>query len=212
MPDEALLNDVNPHLVNFYRWLKRGLEVTIPMRNDRALYYAHRERFNRLLQNGQATSAEAAALFYYLNRTGYNGLCRFSQKGRFNVPFGSYKTISYERDFSEYRAAFTRWTFTATDFEAVPLKPDDFVYADPPYDVDFTQYAKGGFTWDDQVRTAQWLARHPGPIVLVNQATDRIIALYQSLGFSLRYLKAPRMISCTGDRTPAREVLALNNL
>jgi DNA adenine methylase len=181
------------------------------MRNDRALYYAHRERFNGLLQQGQAATQEAAALFYYLNRTGYNGLCRFSQKGSFNVPFGRYKTISYQRDFSQYRAVFRRWTFTATDFEAVPLQPDDFVYADPPYDGAFTQYAKGGFTWDDQVRAAQWLARHPGPVVLTNRATERIIALYKELRFGLRYLEAPRRISCTGDRTKVREVLAVKN-
>lgn len=212
MPEKALLNDANPPLMNFYRWLKRGLEVTIPMRNDRAFYYAHRERFNRLLQNAKATSAEAAALFYYLNRTGYNGLCRFSQKGRFNVPFGSYKTITYERDFSEYRGAFRLWTFTITDFEAVPLDSGDFVYADPPYDVEFTHYAKGGFSWEDQQRAAEWLARHHGPVLLVNQATERIVKLYRKLGFALRFLAAPRMINCTGDRTPAREVLALKNL
>ena len=45
-------------------------------------------------------------------------------------------------------------------------------------------------------------------MVLSNQATDRIIELYESLGFRLRYLQGPRRISRTGDRTPAREVLA----
>jgi DNA adenine methylase len=48
--------------------------------------------------------------------------------------------------------------------------------------------------------------------MLSNQATARIVELYSSLGFTLRFLDAPRMISCTGDRTPAREVLAVRNL
>ena len=61
------------------------------------------------------------------------------------------------------------------------------------------------------MRAAEWLARHPGPVVLSNQATDRIVALYKKLGFELKFLQAPRMISCTGDRTPAREVLAIKN-
>ena len=61
------------------------------------------------------------------------------------------------------------------------------------------------------MRTARWLARHPGPVVLSNQATNRIIDLYQRLGFALKFLQAPRLISCTGDRTPAREVLAIRN-
>ena len=98
------------------------------------------------------------------------------------------------------------------NFENVPLDKDDFIYADPPYDVEFTAYAKGGFTWDDQVRTAEWLAAHPGPVVLSNQATPRIVTLYRKLGFKLRFLMAPRLISCNGDRTPAKEVLATKNI
>ncbi len=86
-------------------------------------------------------TAEAAALFYYLNRTGYNGLCRFNRRGRFNVPFGQYARITYMRDFSGYRDRLARWTFTSGDVEAVPLEQGDFIYADPPYDVEFTQYS-----------------------------------------------------------------------
>jgi DNA adenine methylase len=210
-PRAALLNDANPHLINFYNWLKRGLRVTVRTENAEALFYAHRERFNTLLRGGRADSQEAAALFYYLNRTGYNGLCRFNRQGEFNVPFGEYKRITYAQDFGPYRDALARWTFTTGDFAAVALAPDDFVYADPPYDVEFTAYARGGFSWADQVRTAETFAAHPGPVVLVNQATPRIIALYESLGYDVRFLDAPRRISCTGDRAPAREVLATRN-
>ncbi len=208
LPKRALLNDINPHAINFYRWLKRGLRITIPMRNDAELYYRHRERFNELIASGKSDSAEAAALFYYLNRTGYNGLCRFNSDGFFNVPFGRYKRINYNADFRAYRELFARWDFRAGDFESLALRPDDFVYADPPYDVEFTMYAKQNFRWDDQVRLAEWLARHPGPVVLSNQATERVLDLYARLGFELTLLRAPRMISCTGDRNPASEVLA----
>ncbi len=211
-PARALLNDINPHAINFYRWAMRGLRTAIPMRNEAALYYEHRERFNRLVAVGQADTAEAAALFYYLNRTGYNGLCRFNSAGRFNVPFGRYKRINYVTDFSPYEAVSARWEFSCGDFERVPLRADDFVYADPPYDVEFRRYAKEDFAWDDQVRLAEWLARHAGPTVLSNQATDRIISLYRGLGFELNFLNGPRFISCTGDRTPALEVLATKGL
>ena len=211
-PERALLNDRNPHLVHFYSCLKRGLEITIPLENEESLFYAHRQWFNKQLSNGGAESSETAALFYYLNRTGFNGLCRFNQSGEFNVPFGAYKRINYVRDFGPYRQVFENWEFTSCDFESVPLDSDDFVYADPPYDVEFTQYSKEVFGWDEQVRTAQWLGRHKGPVILSNQATKRIVDLYQELGFKLRFLDAPRRISCTGDRTPAKEVLATRNL
>ena len=210
-PRQAILNDLNPHVINFYSWLKRGLNISIAMRNSERLYYEHRSRFNDLLGHGKTMSKEAAALFYYLNRTGYNGLCRFNRSGSFNVPFGRYDHITYMRDFTPYRKILADWDFVTSDFGGLVLDPNDFVYADPPYDVEFTQYSKQGFGWDDQVRVAEWLAKHPGPVVLSNQATGRIVALYKRLGFTLKFLQAPRMISCTGDRTPAREVLAIKH-
>ena len=208
-PKCALLNDINPHLVNFYRHLQSGLQRGIEMRNDERLFYKHRERFNRLVQNGGAKSREAAELFYYLNRTCFNGLCRFNKTGAFNVPFGTYSSITYASDFSQYAEAFKLWEFTNVDVALLETHPADFIYADPPYDVEFTTYSAGGFSWDDQQRTAALLAKHPGPVVISNQATPRIVELYQSLGFELSYLAGPRRISCTGDRTAAREVLAI---
>ncbi len=211
-PHQALLNDANPHLINFYRWLKRGLRVTIQAENDETVFYRNRDRFNALLRAGKGETQEAAALFYYLNRTGYNGLCRFNGRGEFNVPFGQYKTITYAKSFPAFRDAFAGWEFTTGDFGAITLSPDDFVYADPPYDVEFTSYAQGGFSWADQERTAEVFAQHSGPVVLVNQATPRVEKLYRSLGYSVGFLEAPRRISCTGDRTPAKEILATRNL
>lgn len=211
-PTRALLNDANHHLINFYRWLQRGLRAHIPMQNEEALFYKHRDRFNELLRTGRPDSREAAMLFYYLNRTGFNGLCRFNRQGAFNVPFGRYARIRYTRDFSSYKEAFAGWQFETGDIESVPLEDGDFVYADPPYDVEFTQYSKDGFTWEDQERTAMWLARHRGPVVLVNQATTRIEKLYRRLGYKVLFLTAPRRISCNGDRTPAREIMGLRNL
>ena len=160
-PATALLNDLNPHLVNFYRWVQRGLSIDVAVENDRDLYYAHRTRFNALLEAGGGDTPEAAALFYFLNRTGYNGLCRFNRRNEFNVPFGRYRKISYATDLYGYRDALRSWSFSCVEFDALPVEPDDFIYADPPYDVDFRQYSPRGFSWDDQVRTAQFLASHP---------------------------------------------------
>ena len=211
-PERALLNDVNPHLINFYRQISRGLSLEIEARYNRKLFYAHRARFNRLIASRSARTTEAAQLFYYLNRTCFNGLCRFNRNGEFNVPFGQYKRITYARDFHVYRKLFRRWKFTNQDLATLAIERDDFIYADPPYDVEFTAYSAGGFSWDDQVRTAELLAKHRGPVLLSNQATKRIVDLYRRLGFDLKFLDAPRRISCNGNRATAREVLASRNL
>lgn len=211
-PKTALLNDLNPHLINFYRWLQKGLQIDINPENDSIYYYACRERFNRLVSAGFTDSAEAAKLFYFMNRTGYNGLCRFNTKNQFNVPFGRYKTIRYLDSFRRYTPTLSRWEFSSVDFIDLPLQSSDLIYADPPYDVQFTKYSAQDFKWADQQRLAEWLAAHPGPVIASNQATERIVALYASLGFSITQLSAPRRIACNGDRQPAIEILALKGI
>jgi DNA adenine methylase len=211
-PERAVLNDVNSHLINFYQQVRRGLALTIKARYDNDLFYQHRHRFNQLVRDKRAATNEAAQLFYYLNRTGFNGLCRFNLSGEFNVPFGRYKSVNYAKDFHSYRKLFRRWSFTNGDLEEIAIERDDFIYADPPYDVEFTSYSAGGFTWEDQKRTAELLAKHRGPVVLSNQATKRIVKLYRQLGFDLQFFQAPRRISSNGNRDTAREVLASKNL
>jgi DNA adenine methylase len=212
MPEIVLLNDINKHLINLYGHVQHGLRVTIAMQNDKDIYYAARNRFNELVHQNRTTTAEMAQLFYYMNRTGFNGLCRFNRKGEFNVPFGKYKTINYAENFDEYQSVFSGWEFTSHDFGELVIDDEDFIYADPPYDVEFTSYAKQDFKWEDQVRLIEWLSDLPNATVISNQATDRIIELYHKHGFELEFLKAPRRISCNGDRKPVIEIIATRNL
>lgn len=210
-PRRALLNDYNRHLINFYRQVKSGLELDIQMENESELYYESRDRFNQLMRDGLWDSVEAAQLFYYLNRTCYNGLCRFNRSGEFNVPFGRYTTINYAKDFLEYRVVLHNWDFTVGDFSDIRIEEDDFVYVDPPYDVEFTNYSGIGFNWESQVRLAEWASDLKVPVVVSNQATERVKELYESLGFTIHTAMAPRAISRTGDRTRAEEVIAFRN-
>ena len=79
-PQNALLGDVNPHTINFYQQLQRGLRISaFTMRNERQHYDRARTEFNRLV-TGRGAGKKAAALFYYLNRTGFNGLCNLTSQ------------------------------------------------------------------------------------------------------------------------------------
>ncbi len=182
------------------------------MRNEETAFYEARLRFNHLIRTNQQYSKEAASLFYYLNRTCFNGLCRFNSKNEFNVPFGRYKKINYTRDFTYYTATVNRWEIRHNSFEFSNLGDHDFLYVDPPYDTPFTQYSKEDFAWADQEKLANWLCQTDTPMVVTNQATERIMQLYQDLGFSVTTLLAPRRIASSGDRTPALEMLATKNL
>lgn len=212
MPNTALLNDANIHLVNFYTQIQQGLTITNRFRNDPDYYYSMRKRFNDNYHKGAYKTPEAAAIFYYLIKTGFNGLCRFNNKGEFNVPFGRHASITYLKKFPDYSEILSKWTISNCDFESLDIDTSDFIYADPPYDVEFTKYHAKDFVWGDQVRLAEWLHSMDNPILISNQATDRIIKLYSSLGFQLMTLPAPRMISCDGNRTKALEVIAARNI
>ncbi len=56
------------------------------------------------------------------------------------------------------------------------------------------------------------LTKHRGPALLSNQATKRIVDHYRRLKFDLKFLDAPRRISCHGNRQTAREVPLTRNL
>ena len=183
------------------------------MENSKTMYYQHRDRFNQLIKENGWNTAEAAQLFYYLNHTGYNGLCRFNSSGLFNVPFGRYREINYDRDFEAYADALSGWEFTCDDFSRVKVEANDFVYVDPPYDVEFRQYSAGGFSWADQERVARWSSAIDVPVIISNQATGRIMKLYRSLGFSVRTVDVPRFINCIGNkRGRVREVLGIKGV
>lgn len=210
-PTEALLGDRNHHLVNFWRWVRDDGIATVPFENDRIAYYAARESFN----TGTLERNVEAQTFYYLNKTNFRGLVRYNANGGFNVPYGAYKSINYLQDFSEYRAIVTGYKFKHQDFAATinfDVQPDDWIYADPPYDGTFNGYTKESFDFEDQQYLVQLLAKHPGPVVASNANSDRIVKLYESHGFNIEFVTAPRAISSSGDRSSVLEMLATKNL
>ncbi|HMO02644.1 MAG TPA: Dam family site-specific DNA-(adenine-N6)-methyltransferase [Oligoflexia bacterium] len=212
LPRYALLNDINPHLINFYENVKKNRIIRGDFRNERNFYLRARDELNLLIRFGMAASRRAAELFYYLNRTGFNGLCRFNAKGEFNVPFGRYQKINYQKDFSKYSKIFRRWEFVSRDFAELKIKKGDLLYVDPPYDTEFTRYAQSDFGWRDQLRLVEWLKRQTAPMIVSNQATKRVLKLYREAGFQITIIKAPRRISANGDRPFVREMLATMNI
>lgn len=211
-PVNALVNDVNPYLINLYRWIQRGLIIDLDFVNESDYYYERRQDFNNLIQSGDIESKKLAELFLYLNKYGFNGLCRFNNKGLYNVPFGKYTKLNIPKDLTHYSTLITNWTLCCGDFYMLTshICNNDLLYVDPPYDVQFTKYSQVDFKWDDQMRLAKWLEKLPCDVIASNQATPRVIDLYTSLGFRIEFIDAPRRISCTGDRTAAKEILAYN--
>lgn len=219
---DYLLGDINTDLIRVYDLLKYHGEAFIescralfvPEHNTPARYYALRQEFNETRDPWRKS-----VLFVYLNRHGYNGLCRYNTSGQFNVPFGRYTRPYFpEAEMRFFAQKAQHATFVCADFRTVmrQAQAGDVVYCDPPYvplsaTANFTDYAAGGFGPKDQQDLAQ-LAAELGdrgiPVLISNHATAFTEAAYAAA--NVERIDVRRFISCDGEnRGTATEVLAL---
>lgn len=221
--DSYLLNDINQDLITLYQFVKRRPKTFIkdarrfftPRHNQSDAYYALRQEFNL-----STDPYYRSLLFLYMNRHGYNGLCRYNSKGIFNVPFGDYRKPYFpEAELEFFAQKAKRAKFICGSFEQVfrRARKGDVIYCDPPYAPlvqasNFTSYASGGFGLDDQGSLARHALRaackRDIPVLISNHDTVLTRALYQQA--TLSELSVARSISQKGDgRKPVKELLAL---
>lgn len=225
----CLLTDINADLAGCYEALARDVDGLI--RELRALadrhtadgpaayYHVRDEQFNprrlarRASDRPEPYPADLAAMFVYLNRTGYNGLFRLNARGEFNVPAGRYANPTI-CDEDTLRAAagvlkapsvvVRHGTFASLERSAAP---GDLVYLDPPYaplsaTSRFTSYTSGSFSDDDQRRLQALvldLAQRGCHVVLSNSTAPLVRALYES--------REARRAGLRTHRVPARRAI-----
>jgi DNA adenine methylase len=119
-PERAILSDNNERLVRTYLGVRNAVGRVVKLlksfRHDREFYLEFRSA-----DIDQATDAEVAAWFIYLNKTGYNGLYRVNQSDRFNVPFGDHKnpTICDEANLRACSRILQRAEIRHESFESI---------------------------------------------------------------------------------------------
>lgn len=156
-PAKAILNDINPLLMDFYRTVVHDPGAVYKkcnrFRRQASTYYRLRKEFQ-----AEADPVTRAAYFFYLNRNCFNGIFRVNRHGIFNVPFSSSRVPPYPSEEAFLRAAqqLSRAKLTCTDFAqlcADEVRAGDFVYLDPPYYVPqtrvFCEYTSHDFRRDD---------------------------------------------------------------
>ena len=232
---EATLTDNNADLIACYRAVRDSAEQVIGElsrlangheRNGADHYYEVRNaRFNpqraALAAGGNDEfqyCPELAAMFIYLNRTGYNGLFRLNSRGDFNVPAGRYTRprICNTEHVRRVAGAFALpgVTLDRARFDDVIERADasDFVYLDPPYaplskTAHFTSYTAEGFDAADQERLRDIvvaLARRGCHVVMSNSTAPEIGRLYeenpdvQAAGLKCYRIPARRAINSKG--------------
>ena len=178
-PHDAILGDINPHLINFYSALSYDM-ITPDIVKDylereggklrdvgEAHYYFIRDRFN---ETGDPLD------FLFVNRAGFNGMIRFNRKGGFNIPFcrkpnryaQAYVTKITNQTLWAYRMIKAkRFTFYCQDFEKTVAMAGagDILYCDPPYIGRHVDYYSG---WDEanENKLADMLSETPAKFIL----------------------------------------------
>lgn len=162
---KVYLNDKNAELINAYLAIQKEPQKLLNELN--LMQKAHsKEHFYSIRALDREVNFSAlnpifrAARFIYLNKTCFNGLCRYNAKGQFNTPFGAYKNpkIYDEALILNAHYALQDTVILNEDFEFVRdlAKKGDFVYFDPPYfplnsTSNFTSYTQN-FLENEQIR------------------------------------------------------------
>jgi DNA adenine methylase len=219
------MNDINSDLINMYKCVQKNPEQFIIAAKSLFTKDRNNEAYYRKIRTAFNSSNDAnvrAAMFLYLNRHCFNGLCRYSKKeGYFNVPYSPYKNPYFpELEIMEMYKKMNRYQtrLTSVSFEKVMdnAVAGDFIYCDPPYipaskTANFTEYASGGFGDEEHALLAiksKACAARGIPVVITNSDTALSREIYA--GAKIIEMSAQRNISCKKDgRVPAKEIIAV---
>lgn len=217
-----ILAEQNNDLVMLYQYLQQEGQSFIDYcaewftsnNNQTERYYELRAKFNQCL-----VPRERAALFLYLNRHGYNGLCRYNQTGGYNVPFGRHSRPYFpNKEMIFFHEKCQQAVFLHSDFRQTfdLAKPGDIIYCDPPYvplsaSANFSSYTDKEFGEKDQIELAELAMQN------VNRGITVIISNHDTAFTRHHYQQAEivsfpvkRYISCNAlKRLPVQELLAI---
>lgn len=156
----------------------------------KAAFYTHFRYLINYRHEIGLTDEFATAIYFFIRQTCYSSMFRYNKSGRFNVPYGgiSYNRKSFSNKIAYYRNEelvnhLENTTIGNMDFydfmrQYVP-EENDFIFIDPPYDTEFSTYAKNEFNKKDQERLANYLIHEcRGNFMVVIKNTDYISSLY----------------------------------
>ncbi len=165
-PERAIINDVNSRLYIFYKEMqekypearvqldklqniyeenqgayellkKKHPDDRVENKNEE-LYYLMRDAFNHKITVEYLESV----IYFFINKTAYSGMIRYSSAGEYNVPFGRYRNFNTKLITEEHYKLLKRTDIYNYDYSKIfdLANQDDFIFLDPPYDCVFSDY------------------------------------------------------------------------
>jgi len=219
-----ICNDINSDMINMYLQIQDNpiefIEETKKYflnGNDETRFYELRD-----LYNTTTDIKIKSALFLYLNRHCFNGLCRYNSKGKFNVPFGKYSAPYFPLkeilDFSSFTQ--NNFKFTNENFTDVFAMADkkSVIYCDPPYlpltdTADFSKYSTKDFLMKEHIQlkdlAIEYSKKHNCNVIISNHDTEEIRNLYKEADEIVSFDVKRTIASKAANRKSAPELLAI---
>ena len=181
-PKKAAISDVHQELVDFYQSIRDGHAAAIHEfmtlhPNNEATYYQVRDKMPI------SSALDNAKRFYYLRKTCFRGMLRYNRQGKFNIPFGKYDKINYSELLNpSYHQLLEKTEIFKAGFEYIFEKyndPSNFMFLDPPYDSEFTDYGYCQFGKEEQKRLAACFKETKIKCLMIIGKTDFIVDLYK---------------------------------
>lgn len=180
-PTDAVISDVHTELIDLYKCIGigKGKEIFDFMKehpNDENTYYKVRDEMEI------NDTLDSAKRFYYQRKTCFRGMLRYNKHGKFNIPFGKYKTINYNEIINkDYETLLGRTEIFNKGFDYIFENYNDennFMFLDPPYDSEFTDYGYCKFGKDEQKKLALLFKSTKSKCLMVIGKTKFIEELY----------------------------------
>lgn len=216
-PQNAILSDINPELVNLYKMVgtkpEEIIELLKSFENKEEYFYQ-----TRSLDRLSLSPEMQAARTLYLNKTCFNGLYRVNKKGQFNTPYGRYKNPNI---INEEGILAASKVLKEVEFENLSYKetlhthaePGDFIFLDPPYlpigkYEDFKRYTKEGFYEEDhrdlaaEVKRLSEMGCH---VILTNSNSPLVYDLYSD--FDITVVQTKRYVNSKANKRTGEDVI-----
>lgn len=177
-----VINDKHTESIIFLNEIKKGnskkiYDLMASFDNNEKVYYYIRDEYK------PSSSLEEAFRFFYLRKTCFRGMLRYNSSGKFNIPFGRYKNYSFEELLDDSYESLLKNTFIFNDdFDFIFNNFNDknnFVFLDPPYDSEFTNYGYCTFGKEDHFRLSELFKETNNKCLLIIGKTDFITSLYK---------------------------------
>ena len=200
---------------------KKSLNDHIETALRSAFYMYIRSLMNKAKHIG-LTSQQQIATWYFVRELCYASMFRFNAKGEFNIPYGGMaynkknlraKVKALFRE--EVQQIFENCKMYNLDFadflDTVKPTGKDFIFLDPPYDSEFSEYDQNAFTQQDQLRLRDCLRAQSARWMMVIKETGFIRKIYEEIGANFIDFDKTYMYNVRGRNNRETKHLIITN-